>query len=566
MTLLLRELKVPRKPTMSLAKALHGDREALLQLLLSLCRKNTFNRVERCPTYPVRTFTPDLEERLQLFYDSIASEPFEIAYVLAILYESATKRDHRKRLGQYFTPLRVAKEAINLLAIEPRETVLDPGCGTGIFALSILGALSEKFENDVPLRYLGIENDPLLALSAAVSLDWIDAPKVWRILYANFLNVNRRDLEEIGFHKIDAVVANPPFVRSSKLGERTKLAGELDLSMQAGLHSHFLARSSRLLKHGRMVFIVPIEMNETHYGSRLLEQLRSKFIFNSKIMYYEKENSTWHVESLQKLTLKKHLKIGKVWTLMLFHPVSILKEEPFSQRLSKGRKARAASLGSFASIHRGISTGANDFFVLTNDIVEKIGVPVDYLKKIIPTKTRKAELPTVFSEENWDYLKEKGKPCWLLSLPKETLISDLPQVIRQYIKKGERQGTHLVPTCRNRKPWYYIRIPRIPDMVFTYISRGYPKFIYNKAEAYNLTNLLAIYLDLPAKLSEKKATVLTKFLNSELKNWIDRESAGRKYAGGLIKFEPGDLKNMPVSKSKLLDGEIRFAALHSYLR
>lgn len=567
MTLLLKNSNVYQKPIVSLANALRHDREALLQILLSISKSKTFSRIVHCPTYPVPAATPDLKARLQLLHEGMAPDPYEISNVLAVLYESATEKRRRKSLGQYFTPSLVAKQAIDLLALKQGEMVLDPGCGTGIFPLAILSELNKKSENAVSLGYLGIENDPILALSAAVSLDWVDAPLNWRVLYANFLRVNLEDLKEIDFPRVDVIIANPPFVRYHKLGERIELMVKLNLSMFSGLHSIFLAHSSKLVGYGRMVFIVPMEMGGTQYGSDLLKQLRRKFTVSSKIIYYG--NQMWHVEDSQELTLEKYSQIRKVWNLMLFQSVSDGKTRTRSSRGLRARKTREVTvpLGFFASVHRGISTGANKFFVLSDEMVEKMGISVGYLKKVIPTRIRKVYLSTVFDEDEWDNLREKGLPCWLLCLPRKILTDDLPFEVRRYIKKGERLGIHLIPTCKNRKPWYYIRIPsRIPDLVFTYMARGYPKFIYNKACAYNLTNLLGIYLNAPIRHSDEKMVNLTKLLNNELKNWIDQESAGRKYAGGLIKFEPGDLETMPIHESTLAEMRIGFSSLNTDTR
>jgi hypothetical protein len=40
--------------------------------------------------------------------------------------------------------------------------------------------------------------------------------------------------------------------------------------------------------------------------------------------------------------------------------------------------------------------------------------------------------------------------------------------------------------------------------------------------------------------------------NAELEKWIDQETVGRKYSGGMVKFEPGDLGNMPIRDQDLL--------------
>jgi hypothetical protein len=44
---------------------------------------------------------------------------------------------------------------------------------------------------------------------------------------------------------------------------------------------------------------------------------------------------------------------------------------------------------------------------------------------------------------------------------------------------------------------------------------------------------------------------LSRLLTKNLVAWIKETGAGRRYAGGLTKFEPGDLRNMPISSEVL---------------
>jgi tRNA1(Val) A37 N6-methylase TrmN6 len=538
-----------------------------MQILLSLCKKNTLNRIARCPTYPVRVITKDLEERLQSFYDSASCDCYEISNLLAILFESAAGKKCRKLSGQYFTPRQVARKVISMLKLKQGETIIDPGCGTGIFPLEILRNLANSDRNVdcESLIYLGVENDPILALSTAISLDWAKAPVNWRVLYANFLYVGRSDVNKVFGRDItvNAIIANPPYVRHHLLGERKSITAKLStrwgsksLSLRSGLHSLFLAHSAELLDRGRMVFIMPMEMITSNYGSALLEPLQRTFNLEDLVMYYEPKSNSWNTENLHQFSLEKHSELKQAWTLAYFQHIA----NPVGKRLStekrKPEEKAIPSLKDIAAIHRGISTGANEFFVLTDVKVRAMGLSgTDFVKMVVPTKIRKDELPSIFTTEDWSRLKEKGKPCWLLSLPYENL-NRLPQSIREYIRKGEKDGIHLIATCKNRYPWYDIKADQhhISDFVFTYMSRGYPKFVYNKAHAYNLTNLLGVHLNATIKISEQKMTNLVQQLNIDLKKWIDQEGVGRKYLGGLVKFEPGDLKNMPIYDQSLMKG------------
>jgi len=569
MTLLFDNTTIQREPIVSLARILHNDREALLQLLLSMCMSDTFSRIENCPTYPVRIVTSDLEERLKFIRDGLASDPYGISSVLAVLFESATRSDLRKRHGQYFTPMWVARQAIASLALRSGETVLDPGCGTGIFPITILRDAGNRSNAAVSIGYIGVENDPILALSTAVALDWVNAPPNWSVVYANFLSSELGDfhgiLKKIDRTRIDAIIANPPFVRFHRL-ERGKLQRSHRLSEFSGLHAFFLDHSSRLLSHGRMIFITPLEMHGTRYGMELLKGLRSKFDFSGKILYYDGTKHVWQMADLQEVSIEKHAHIRQVWTLMLFQHLSKSNNAKVVSRISKRKEESTVPLAAIARVHRGVSTGANNFFVINDRLVKKIGVPMDHLRKVIPTKIQKARFSNIFKEQDWEKLREEGKSCWLLFLQPNARTDALPQGLRRYIRVGEEHGIPRIPTCRNRKSWYSVSVPlRIPDFFFTYISRGYPRFIYNAARVYNLTNLLGVYLTKPMSLSDSKAEIFVGSLDAEIRDWIDEESVGRKYVGGLIKFEPGDLEKMPIPKSTLEDLELGYVSLESHL-
>lgn len=562
MPLLLRNSSSYQKAIGMLSRELRGDKEALLQLLLSACRKKTLNRIINCPTYPVGTITSDLDRRLRLLSEGIASDPYGVSNFFAILHESAVDYNHRKKLGQYFTPSKVAEEAIDLLRLKSGDAILDPGCGTGIFALAALKFLAVTREI-VDVRYLGIESDPMLALSTSIALDWIEAPQTWRVLFSNYLLVERRResekatenrvyLEEIGFPRIDAIIANPPYVRFHRLGKRNDLAAELGISMFSGLHSYFLSHSSRLIDNGRMVFILPLEMDETNHGSGVLERLSRRFETAKKSICFDRSSCNWSIIGQREVSLRidprKHHTVA--FTLFQFIPRS----GSLEPQLKRGRKEGRATtrLAYIAFVHRGISTGANEFFVLTDKSAEQMKMlPKEcekYLKKVIPTKI---QLPAVFTEDCWDKYRKEGKPCWLLNLPANEPMNRLPYAIRKYIMMGERKGIPSIPTCKNRKRWYHVNVSSPPDLIFTYISHGCPRFIYNKAKVLNLTNLLGIYWKMLNCTLGDKTALIAELLNHDLTRWIESESVGRKYAGGLIKFEPGDLAEMPISNHTL---------------
>ena len=61
--------------------------------------------------------------------------------------------------------------------------------------------------------------------------------------------------------------------------------------------------------------------------------------------------------------------------------------------------------------------------------------------------------------------------------------------------------------------------------------------------------MLGIYFRLPSKdISGIKFSNIARLLNLDIRTWIDKNAVGRNYAGGLVKFEPSDLAQLPISE------------------
>ncbi|MCW4019355.1 MAG: N-6 DNA methylase [Candidatus Bathyarchaeota archaeon] len=520
-----------------LADLVKDDSEAFTQILLSVCSNETFRRIKHCPAYPLHLRTKDLEYRQNLLRKIVDSNSvFDIPAIFTILYESAIATSYRKNHGQYFTPPRIANDAIKDLALKEGHVILDAGCGTGTFAAIIMKQARERLETVSTIRYIGVENDPLLALVSALTLEFLDAPKEWQVIYANFLLLCPE-------FRLNTVISNPPFVRFHRLNSKEKISTLLGVSKFSGLHSFFVAHSAKVLKPERMLFILPSEMFGTNYGSRLLRELSNSYKTTSKAIWYNSKSKNYEV-----VEKRSHAATKEKATIVLFELLPISTKNVVSKQEAK---PSGIKLGDVANVHRGISTGANVFFVLNESSVRKIGVPPDFLLKVVPPKTERKFLPDTFDESDWDNLRQLQRPCWILKIPEhyEKMIP-LMKKIMNYLEMGKRQGIHMAPTCLKRKPWFSVRTPtNSPDFFFTYISRIYPKFIYNKAKAYNLTNLLSVYLTLPKKYSDETMNQIAMMLSEDIKNWMEMQFAGRIYSGGLIKFEPKNLEEMPISKS-----------------
>lgn len=136
----------------------------------------------------------------------------------------ADARPHRRLLGQVFTPPRlaglVAHEVLAPL-VGGARTVLDPACGDGAFLAAVADVAARLA---IPITLVGIERDPALAAACRARLPVVTVHEAEALLSAPDLPL------------VDAVVANPPYLRSVRLK-----AGEP--ALWAALRGRFLATS-----------------------------------------------------------------------------------------------------------------------------------------------------------------------------------------------------------------------------------------------------------------------------------------------------------------------------------
>ena len=509
----------------SLVRLVRNDPDSLLQILLAVSTGQSRKRIVGSPAYPIASPTTDLPKRVALFKEMLLMDSRSAPFIMAKMFAAAVDLDWRKTYGQFFTPYDVARTVIHDLAIREGDMVLDAGSGTGSFAVAIL----DQFGSSTRTQYLGVEMDPILTLCGAIALEYLQAPPNWKILYRNFLRVDENVLFRIGFRSVDAIVANPPFIRSNRIADRQTFLPKLEQRFgfsvpgYSGSHSFFLAHATTLIDpNGKIGFLFPIGMSEVGYGAKLLSHISTRFEYSQKQVSPE---------------------------LKLF----VFRKGQNHNTIHSSHKPDELLLESFADVHRGISTGANSFFVLSENEAKALRLPSKNLIPVLPTKSR-IEGQT-YSREKWETQLLDGKACLLLVIDGLIALDDLPVSIRNYLRMGERRTIPDLWTCRSRKPWYAIRKSDPPDLIFTYISHN-PRFVYNSAKVDILTNVLGLYLKKELLLDDSHKAKLAGLLTEDIRCWMKDGSHGRQYAGGLVKFEPGDLRKMPLQKetTRLLQG------------
>jgi SAM-dependent methyltransferase len=199
-------------------------------------------------------------------------------------------RDERHRYGQHYTPREVA-QLLAAFAVRSGDDVLfDPACGDGRLlaeSLRVKKALSQT--GDSGRRDLfGVDRSPDAIRLAASSGA--------RVAVSDFFDIAPGDELAAGLHlppAVDAVIANPPYIRQEIVGrldkERVRRRLDEDRTAAPGLYwprwsgrsdiyVYFFAHAARFLRpRGRLVFLTSSSWLDAEYGAPLREFLLNNF-------------------------------------------------------------------------------------------------------------------------------------------------------------------------------------------------------------------------------------------------------------------------------------------------
>lgn len=134
------------------------------------------------------------------------------------IYESLLQKNAESSgAGQYFTPRAVIEAMVECLNPKPHEKIADPSCGTGGFFLGVVNHLKKNYQlNESEEQFLKFET----------FTGWEIVPETARLCLMNlFLHgigdlkttpeIKVEDSLKAEFNKVDIVLANPPFGKSS---------------------------------------------------------------------------------------------------------------------------------------------------------------------------------------------------------------------------------------------------------------------------------------------------------------------------------------------------------------
>ena len=214
---------------------------------------------------------------------------------------------------------------------------------------------------------------------------------------------------------------------------------------------------------------------------------------------------------------------------------NLAKWEPKLQGKTSSLREGWVPLGTIARFRRGIATGANGFFLLSDERLAELGISQDRTWQCVGRASDVTGL--IFSDADFEEAARNGAKVRLLNLN-----DPLTDEEREYVTAGEAEGLLSRYILANRSPWYSMERRPVAPLWAAVFGRGDLKFVVNESGARSLTNFHCIY---PEAFSPAEIRALGLCLNAPIVRQASKLE-GRVYGGGLNKFEPNDLKQIMV--------------------
>ena len=471
----------------------------------------------------------------------------------------------QKLRGGYYTPLDLAQFLTKWIAPTKDTRVLEPSCGDGAFFPSLEG-----------------KNASVTAFELAEE----EAAKARSRGLPNCKIHNRDFLEwalEAKRQQFDAVIGNPPFIRYQYLPSDFQANAERvfqRLNCKFTKHTNawvpFILASMELLRPGgRLAMVVPSEIVHVMHAQSLRtylgEQCRRIVIVDPQEIWFEgtlqgavllmaekKATPETHGEGLgiHRVSGRDFLQTdperifnaprainGKTvegkWTRALVpaDTLSLLEKIEADNRFCR--------FADIATVDVGIVTGANKFFLVTDEVVRRNGLK----KWAYPMFGRSDHCPgVIYDDDQHASNAATGKPTNFLWMPDDAI--EKSKKGRAYIESGEDEDFHKRYKCRIRSPWYAVPSVYATEVGMLKRSHDTPRLILNRAGAYTTDTAYRI-----RALRGTADALVYGYYNSLTA--LSAELEGRHYGGGVLELVPSEIEKLMLPDTEAIKPDVQ---------
>lgn len=467
-------------------------------------------------------------------------------------------------LGRFYTPDLVAETLVRWGLAGEARSVLDPSFGGCSFLRAAVNCLNDLGVQNPGHHIFGADIDPA-AKAFADSLFECGIPKQ-NLVMDDFFSLSPGTS---GVPLVDAVVGNPPYVRSQWLPPDSKeratraLAKRgIRLSGRANAWAYFVAHAMQFLRgRGRLVFLLPASVCFADYAVGVLDLVRRHFrrsavlhipqrLFpdtEERVVVFLAEDygrgpgqlRRGEVANLQALDRFgtdgswTRLSNGSAWGQL--EPSRLTSEELVDWQ-ECSHHSDVHTLGTISTIRIGLVTGANRFFIRSRakaQVLETAGATS------VPLVSRSGLLKTLeWTDADQAKLDASGSPSRLIVVPPD---SNPRGETRHWIDGGKTDGLDQRYKCRLRTPWYSIDPGQPPHAFLRYMTSRAPAIVLNHTDS-RTTNSIHNLWWFPG-YSDPRAYAVASFTSLFA---VACEIFGHAYGGGVLKLEPRSVAELPI--------------------
>ena len=489
------------------------------------------------------------------------------------LYTAAVSAPNRRKLGAVFTPPSIAAHMFTRckqFGFEP-ATVIDPGAGVGVFAIKAATELGVPVVAvDINVATLGFlaARSHLMGIETLPRLSRVNGrlnhPGEVQLVRDDFLKWLPNGLPQTIPPTL--IIGNPPYTRHQEIAPHFKesakeAVGSLVSSGLAGMAAYFLAASLRLLRRNdALCLILPGSWMQAHYGIEIRRHLwglsnrRVQIdVFSHRVQVFPKSKVDGVVlfvgpqeESRRPMTITEMSLDGSHVRSLRSLQVNRSVDPPpnFPRTLSEWRPSRSstASLGDSFVVRRGIATGRNAFFILTDAEVASREIPDSALVPVI-SSIKKLDVD-IIDDATFAGLHSSGVKRWMLKLNPNDIY--LPS-IRRYLTEGKLDGVSNAYLAKRRSHWFALEdVEPAPLLLLPMTKKGF-RVLRNLKGVRHTNNLFGLY----PRTKDVDIEKFTRWLRSSVGQRALFRVA-RRYGDGMFKLEPRAVTEVEIPRSLAL--------------
>ncbi|HEV8438530.1 MAG TPA: N-6 DNA methylase [Methylomirabilota bacterium] len=470
-----------------------------------------------------------------------------------------------KLRGGYYTDLDIACFLTRWVLETSPKRILEPSCGDGAFVEALTRVGPRRVES-----FTGFEIERAEAAKAQARA---------RNLSGVVTEIHTRDFLAWSLSKsweterFDGCLGNPPFIRYQYLDKTqqvlaAKIFGKFGLKFTKHTNAwvpFIIAALDHLNPGGRLAMVVPAEILHVLHAQSLRQFLLAQC---SKVVILDPEE-LWFDKVLQGVVLlfaEKKLATDQKSSgvavvnaqgrgFLTDDPAAYVDGATFTDAavltgkwtyalLTVGERALLAEAAAHRSVFQfsdvadvdvGVVTGANEFFLVADDVVERYKLQ----RWAFPAFGRSEHVPgIIYDRRTHEANRRRGLPTNLIWFGDEH-GAKLSNSAREYISLGEDQKLHHRYKCRVRSPWY--TVPSVYSTNVGMLKRCHdlPRLVLNSIGAFTTDTAYRIR---PKRVAERH--LVFSFVNPLTA--LTAELEGRHYGGGVLELVPSEIERLLV--------------------